>query len=56
MKRIIQAHRLHHVVETKQGTVSFGFLVAPDPGGELKAELKRRQRRGIRAPRPERRR
>jgi beta-carotene 3-hydroxylase len=28
-KRIVQAHRLHHVVESKQGTVSFGFLYAP---------------------------
>lgn len=49
MKRIIQAHRLHHVVETKEGTVSFGFLVAPSPE-LLKAELKRRQRAGVRAP------
>ena len=50
MKRIIQAHRLHHVVETKDGTVSFGFLVAPKPES-LKAELKRRSRAGVRAPR-----
>ena len=49
MKRIIQAHRLHHVVETKAGTVSFGFLWAPKPE-ELKAELARRQRAGVRAP------
>ena len=49
MKRIIQAHRLHHVVETKAGTVSFGFLVAPDPVA-LKAELKKRSRKGVRAP------
>ncbi|WP_242097354.1 MULTISPECIES: sterol desaturase family protein [unclassified Sphingomonas] len=49
MKRIVQAHRLHHVVETKGGTVSFGFLVAPDPVA-LKAELKRRRNRGVRAP------
>jgi beta-carotene 3-hydroxylase len=28
-KRIVQAHRLHHAVSTKQGTVSFGFLWAP---------------------------
>ena len=48
MRRIIQAHRLHHVVETKAGTVSFGFLVAPPPDA-LKRELKRRGRRGIRA-------
>lgn len=52
MKRIVQAHRLHHVVETKAGTVSFGFLVAPRPDA-LKAELGRRRRAnggGVRAP------
>ena len=49
MKRIIQAHRLHHAVETRDGTVSFGFLIAPDPA-DLKAELKRRDRAGVRAP------
>ena len=49
MKRIVQAHRLHHAVETKHGTVSFGFLWAPRPE-ELKAELKRRGRAGVRAP------
>ena len=49
MKRIVQAHRLHHVVETKEGTVSFGFLVAPPPE-ILKAELARRDRAGVRAP------
>ena len=42
MKRIVQAHRLHHAVETKEGTVSFGFLWAP-PAEELKAELARRE-------------
>jgi len=49
MKRIVQAHRLHHVVETREGTVSFGFLVAPDPVA-LKATLKQRRRAGVRAP------
>lgn len=49
MKRIVQAHRLHHAVETKAGTVSFGFLWAPRPEA-LKAELKRRDRAGVRAP------
>jgi len=29
MKRIVQAHRLHHAVEGKYGAVSFGFLWAP---------------------------
>ena len=49
MKRIIQAHRLHHVVETRQGTVSFGFLWAPKPE-ILKAELKQRGKDGLREP------
>jgi beta-carotene 3-hydroxylase len=49
MKRIVQAHRLHHAVETREGTVSFGFLWAPRPD-VLKAELKRRERAGVRAP------
>lgn len=49
MKRIVQAHRIHHVVETKHGTVSYGFLWAPRPEA-LKAELKRRERAGVRTP------
>ena len=49
MKRIVQAHRLHHVVETKDGTVSFGFLVAA-PAEKLKAALAARERAGVRAP------
>jgi beta-carotene 3-hydroxylase len=40
MKRIVQAHRLHHAVEDKHGTVSFGFLWAPR-ADVLKARLKR---------------
>jgi len=40
MKRIIQAHRLHHAVETRRGAVSFGFLWAPR-AARLKAGLKR---------------
>jgi beta-carotene 3-hydroxylase len=38
-KRIVQAHRLHHAVESKHGTVSFGFLYAP-PVERLKAQLR----------------
>jgi len=49
LKRIVQAHRLHHAVETKGDAVSFGFLVAPRPE-RLKAELARRGRAGVRAP------
>lgn len=49
MKRIVQAHRLHHAVETKAGAVSFGFLVAPR-AERLKAALAQRGREGVRAP------
>jgi len=42
MKRIVQAHRLHHAVEEKHGTVSFGFLWAPR-ADVLSAVLKRRR-------------
>ncbi|HEX7873920.1 MAG TPA: beta-carotene hydroxylase [Sphingobium sp.] len=49
MKRIVQAHRLHHVVETKQGTVSFGFLIAPPPG-VLKAQLAAIADKRVRSP------
>ncbi len=38
-KRIVQAHRLHHVVESKRGAVSFGFLYAP-PLDKLNARLR----------------
>lgn len=37
-KPLIQAHRMHHVVNTREGAVSFGFLVAP-PVRKLKAQL-----------------
>jgi beta-carotene 3-hydroxylase len=50
MKRIVQAHRIHHIVETKEGTVSFGFLIAPKPE-DLKAQLAANGRAGVRAPR-----
>ena len=29
LKRLVQAHRLHHAVEGRDGCVSFGFLYAP---------------------------
>jgi beta-carotene 3-hydroxylase len=47
MKRIVQAHRLHHAVESKHGTVSFGFLVAPRPE-ILKAQLAGQDRARLR--------
>ena len=37
-KRLIQAHRIHHAVTTKQGCVSYGFLLA-QPVRKLKAQL-----------------
>lgn len=48
LKRIVQAHRLHHVVESKHGTVSFGFLYAP-PVRELKAKLEANGKGRVRA-------
>ena len=49
LKRIMQAHRLHHAVATKHGAVSFGFLVAP-PVRTLKAQLRAAERTALRAP------
>ncbi|RXR29799.1 sterol desaturase family protein [Sphingobium fluviale] len=48
-KRIVQAHRLHHAVESKRGTVSFGFLYAP-PVEALKAALKHSAEARLRGP------
>ncbi|MFM5884617.1 MAG: sterol desaturase family protein [Novosphingobium sp.] len=48
-KRIVQAHRLHHVVESKHGTVSFGFLWAP-PIDVLNAQLRESKAAVLRAP------
>ena len=48
MKRIVQAHRLHHVVETREGNVSFGFLIAPAPD-VLKRQLAEMDEGRIRA-------
>ena len=51
-KRIVQAHRIHHIVESREGTVSFGFIWAP-PVERLKAELARRDDARLRSPRAE---
>ena len=48
-KRIVQAHRIHHAVETREGTVSFGFIYAP-PVERLKAALAASDFAGVRAP------
>ena len=39
LKRLVQAHRLHHAVRGREGAVSFGFLYAP-PLARLRAALK----------------
>lgn len=49
MKRIVQAHRLHHATENKHGSVSFGFLWAPR-ADVLKAQLAASEAAAIRAP------
>jgi beta-carotene 3-hydroxylase len=38
LKRLYQAHRMHHAVSGKDGAVSFGFLYAP-PVARLKHQL-----------------
>ena len=50
MKRIVQAHRLHHVTNSKHGSVSFGFLWAPPPA-VLKQQLAGSRDATIRPPR-----
>lgn len=49
MKRICQAHRLHHATESKHGAVSFGFLVAR-PAEILKTQLAMARRSAMRVP------
>lgn len=39
-KRLVQAHKLHHATQSKEGGVSFGFLFARSPE-VLKADLRR---------------
>ena len=51
-KRIVQAHRLHHVVESKHGAVSFGFLLAP-PIALLGEQLRRSNGAQLRQPPPQ---
>ncbi|HMC91364.1 MAG TPA: sterol desaturase family protein [Allosphingosinicella sp.] len=41
LKRLVQAHQLHHAVQDKEGCVSFGFLYAPKVE-RLRARLKAR--------------
>ncbi|MBO9603700.1 MAG: sterol desaturase family protein [Novosphingobium sp.] len=46
LKRLVQAHNLHHATTSKEGGVSFGFVIARDPAA-LKAELKRQREAGL---------
>ncbi len=44
-KRMVQAHKLHHATQSKEGGVSFGFLIARSPEA-LKADLRRQVKDG----------
>ena len=46
LKRLVQAHNLHHATVSKEGGVSFGFVFARDPAA-LKADLRAQQAAGI---------
>lgn len=41
LRRLVQAHRLHHAAKERTGAVSFGFLYAP-PVRTLKRKLRQR--------------
>ncbi|MGV6820180.1 MAG: sterol desaturase family protein [Parvularcula sp.] len=43
-KRVVQAHKIHHAVQSKEGAVSFGFVWARDPH-HLKEQLRKIQGR-----------
>ena len=45
LKRLVQAHNLHHATVGKEGGVSFGFVLARDPA-RLKRELAAQQEAG----------
>jgi beta-carotene 3-hydroxylase len=45
-RRLVQAHRLHHATTSKEGGVSFGFVLARQPAA-LKRELAAQSRAGI---------
>lgn len=49
LKRLVQAHRLHHAVRGREGCVSFGFLWAPSPA-RLRQALRERDG-GVPSPR-----
>jgi beta-carotene 3-hydroxylase len=45
-RRLVQAHKLHHATMSKEGGVSFGFVIARDPAA-LKRELAVQRKAGI---------
>lgn len=45
LKRLVQAHRMHHASEGREGAVSFGFLYAPSARA-LKARRRALETRG----------
>ena len=47
--QVVQAHRLHHAVKSKDGCVSFGFIFPPSPK-RLKAMLAAKPEAVMRAP------
>ena len=51
LRRIYQAHRLHHATHGRDGSVSFGFLWSPPPE-KLAAKLKSKTARDIVSERP----
>ena len=44
LERLVRAHHQHHMTRSRDGAVSFGFLVAPDPL-RLAAHLRAARRR-----------
>ena len=46
LKRLVQAHNLHHATVGKEGGVSFGFVLARDPA-RLKRELAAQAEAGL---------
>ena len=45
-RRLVQAHRLHHATLSREGGVSFGFVLARDPQA-LKRELREQRQAGV---------
>ncbi|WP_230280748.1 sterol desaturase family protein [Croceicoccus sp. Ery15] len=45
LKRLVQAHHLHHATQSKEGGVSFGFVIARDPAA-LKRDLRAQREAG----------